>query len=121
MSKSLKMFGLGMAGAVMGMWIPASARAIGVRLDGYTGTCEVVRGDSQVSVNLNVTAGHSVPVVYGVTPLHLDQTTTGSAATDAVACSAFDPIRWSAKDTDETIRQVKGHNAAWKAVCTQQK
>jgi hypothetical protein len=45
-------------------------------------------------------------------------TTTGSAGTDAVACSAFEPIRWSAKDTDETIRQVREHNAAWKAVCS---
>lgn len=44
-------------------------------------------------------------------------TTTGSAGTDVVACAAFEPIRWSVKDTDETIRQVKGHNAAWRAVC----
>jgi len=43
--------------------------------------------------------------------------TTGSAGTDVVACSAFEPIRWSVKDTDETIRRVKEHNAAWKAVC----
>lgn len=51
-------------------------------------------------------------------------TTTGSVATDALAgspCSAFEPIRWSTKDTDETIRQVKGHNAAWKAVCQTRK
>jgi outer membrane biogenesis lipoprotein LolB len=34
-------------------------------------------------------------------------TTTASAETDAVACSAFEPIRWSKKDADETIRQVK--------------
>jgi hypothetical protein len=44
-------------------------------------------------------------------------TTTASVGTDAVACSAFEPIRWSKKDTDDTIRQVKGHNAAWMAVC----
>ena len=44
-------------------------------------------------------------------------TTTGSAGNDAVACSAFEPIRWSAKDTGETIRQAKEHNAAWRAVC----
>ena len=48
-------------------------------------------------------------------------TTTGSAGTDAVVCAAFEPIRWSKKDTDETIRQVKEHNAAWKAVCPTQK
>jgi hypothetical protein len=45
-------------------------------------------------------------------------TTTASVGTDAVACSAFEPIRWSKKDTDGTIRQIKGHNAAWKATCT---
>ena len=44
-------------------------------------------------------------------------TTTASVGTDAVACYAFEPIRWSKKDTDETIRQVKEHNAAWVAVC----
>ena len=44
-------------------------------------------------------------------------TTTGSAGNDAVACAAFEPIRWSANDTDETIRQAKEHNAAWRAVC----
>jgi hypothetical protein len=44
-------------------------------------------------------------------------TTTASVGTDAVACSAFEPIRWSKEDTDDTIRQAKAHNAAWKAVC----
>lgn len=44
-------------------------------------------------------------------------TTTASVGTDAVACSAFEPIRWSERDTEETIRQVKEHNAAWKALC----
>ncbi len=46
-------------------------------------------------------------------------TTTASVGTDAVACSAFEPIRWSKRDTEETIRQVKEHNAAWKTVCLQ--
>ena len=45
-------------------------------------------------------------------------TTTASVGTDAVACSAFEPIRWSNKDTEETIRQVKEHNAAWVAICS---
>ncbi len=44
-------------------------------------------------------------------------TTTASVGTDAVACSAFEPIRWSKRDTEETIRQVKEHNAVWKAIC----
>jgi hypothetical protein len=44
-------------------------------------------------------------------------TTTASVGNDVVACSAFEPIRWSRKDTAETIRQAKEHNAAWKAIC----
>lgn len=47
-------------------------------------------------------------------------TTTGSGGTRAasiVACRGFEPIRWSSRDTDETIRAVKGHNAAYRAVC----
>jgi hypothetical protein len=46
-------------------------------------------------------------------------TTTASVGTDSVACSAFGPIRWSERDTEETIRQVKEHNAAWAAICRQ--
>ncbi|WP_164738475.1 hypothetical protein [Aquabacter cavernae] len=42
--------------------------------------------------------------------------TTGSGGRD-VFCGAAAPIRWSAADTDETIRQVKGHNAAGRALC----
>jgi hypothetical protein len=45
-------------------------------------------------------------------------TTTASVGTDAVACSAFEPIRWSKRDTEETIRQVKEHNAAWMSMCS---
>ena len=48
-------------------------------------------------------------------------TTTGSVGTDAVACSAFEPIRWSAKEINDTIRQVKEHNAAWRALCVRTK
>jgi hypothetical protein len=44
-------------------------------------------------------------------------TATASVGTDAVACSAFEPMQWSKKDTDETIRQVKQQNAAWAAIC----
>ncbi len=44
-------------------------------------------------------------------------TTTASVATYAVACSAFDPIWWSSRNTDETIRQAKEHNAAWASIC----
>jgi len=44
-------------------------------------------------------------------------TTMASVGTDAVACSAFEPIRWSERDTGETIRQVKELNAVWIAIC----
>lgn len=45
--------------------------------------------------------------------------TTGSSgpSPETVACRAFDPITWSEDDTRETIQGVKGHNAAYKAVC----
>lgn len=33
------------------------------------------------------------------------------------ACVALAPILWSARDTDETLRQIKAHNAAWVALC----
>jgi hypothetical protein len=58
-----------------------------------------------------------------LTPLLILQgcvTTTASVGADTLASlpySAFEPIRRSANDTDETIRQVKEHNAAWCAVC----
>lgn len=48
-------------------------------------------------------------------------TTAIGGRTDSVACSAFEPIRWSARDTDATIRSVKEHNAAWEAVCKPKK
>lgn len=37
--------------------------------------------------------------------------TTGTAATK-VACGVFRPISWSGKDTAQTQREVRGHNAA---------
>lgn len=48
------------------------------------------------------------------------QTTTDSGATekaDLVACGAFEPFRWSSKDTPESILQAKEHNAAGRAIC----
>lgn len=33
------------------------------------------------------------------------------------ACQAFEPIRYSRSDTDETKRAIRGHNAAWDALC----
>lgn len=35
----------------------------------------------------------------------------------AVACGAFEPIRWSPADTDDTLKQIHEHNAAWRTLC----
>lgn len=43
-------------------------------------------------------------------------TTTHTAVTDT-SCHAFEPIRYSRLDTEETQRQARGHNAAWDALC----
>jgi len=45
------------------------------------------------------------------------QTTAGSGTTGKAVCTVLQPVRWSAGDTDETIRQVKANNAAGKVVC----
>jgi len=44
-------------------------------------------------------------------------TTTASVGTDAVACSAFEPIAWSRHHTDATILAAKEYNAAWAVIC----
>ncbi|HET8727596.1 MAG TPA: hypothetical protein VFO41_08820, partial [Alphaproteobacteria bacterium] len=45
----------------------------------------------------------------------------GCASTGAVpvdtSCSAFEPIRYSRKDTPETVTAIRAHNAAWDALC----
>lgn len=35
----------------------------------------------------------------------------------ALACAGFRPIAWSSHDTDATIRQIRSHNASYKALC----
>lgn len=44
------------------------------------------------------------------------QTTTHTAVIDTT-CLVMEPIRYSRKDTDETQRQARAHNAAWDALC----
>lgn len=44
-------------------------------------------------------------------------TTTIDAIERRVVCAIFQPISWSVRDTDETIRGVKEHNAAHKRIC----
>jgi hypothetical protein len=33
------------------------------------------------------------------------------------ACTAFEPVRYSRNDTEETRQAVREHNAAWDALC----
>jgi len=35
----------------------------------------------------------------------------------ATECQIFAPLTWSSRDTPETIRGIKGHNAAGEAAC----
>ena len=42
---------------------------------------------------------------------------TGSAGTNAAACSVWQPVSWSLKDTDRTIVEVKVNNARREAYC----
>lgn len=43
---------------------------------------------------------------------------TGSGAkTKSAICDQFAPIRWSVSDTDESLKQIKAHNAVGKAIC----
>ncbi len=45
---------------------------------------------------------------------------SGCAKSTAVidtACSLFEPIKWSSRDTAETRRQVIAHNSKWECRC----
>ena len=44
-------------------------------------------------------------------------TTRTSVQTTDVACTVFSPITYSSRDTDPTVRQIRGHNAAFVATC----
>lgn len=48
----------------------------------------------------------------------IDATEPSALTATMVACRLFTPLGWSRHDTDETIRAVKAHNAAWAALCT---
>lgn len=44
-------------------------------------------------------------------------TTTATVGTNSAACSVWPSIRWSVKDTDQTIVQVKQNNARRGSFC----
>lgn len=57
------------------------------------------------------------PIVLAVTLSALAGCqTTPIAATD-VSCRAFQPLTYSSRDTESTVRGIRGHNAAWDATC----
>lgn len=45
------------------------------------------------------------------------QTTPSSVQVSDVACTVFSPITYASQDTAPTVRQIRGHNAAWVATC----
>lgn len=45
----------------------------------------------------------------------------GAIDSNKTACGAFGPIYWSRDDSDQTIMQIKSHNAAWTALCRKEK
>jgi hypothetical protein len=45
---------------------------------------------------------------------HLETRTVGIAAPE---CAALGPLTYSQFDTDETIRQIKALDAAWRSLC----
>ncbi len=54
--------------------------------------------------------------VLGTGAALLCEQPTAKTVTDT-SCKAFEPIRYSRKDTGETVRQAREHNAAWDALC----
>lgn len=43
--------------------------------------------------------------------------TAGEGTTGRAVCRSFRPITWASADTDETLRQVKAHNAVGRELC----
>lgn len=64
------------------------------------------------SATTTVSDATSVPVA--------PQTVTIRVPDPTAACAVWKPVLWSTQDTDDTIRQVKADNAAWKALCQAQ-
>jgi hypothetical protein len=52
-----------------------------------------------------------------VLPLAGCGTMTAGGATKAALCEQFAPIKWSDSDTDESLKQIKAHNAVGRAIC----
>jgi len=46
--------------------------------------------------------------------------TDGADPIDRAYCTQFRPIPWSVRDTDQTIKDVKAHNAVFAALCPEE-
>jgi hypothetical protein len=57
-----------------------------------------------------------LPLILGACATHPTRT-AGIAAPAKADCTAFGLISYSKADTDDTIRQIKAHDAAWRAMC----
>lgn len=60
----------------------------------------------------------ALAVLFVMMPTACETTRTTETITDT-SCEVFDTITFSASgDTPDTIRQIRGHNAAYRAVCS---
>ena len=63
---------------------------------------------------------HGIVIVTMLAPAAC-RTPIAGAGTEREAggweCLAFRPIAWSGADTEETVRQVREHNAVWEEAC----
>lgn len=70
---------------------------------------------------MNCCAGRLMLAAALIAPLTACAATRETAMQADAACIAFSPITFSAADdTAETVRQVRGHNAAWDAICKEE-
>ena len=61
-------------------------------------------------------SARALTLIAAILTLSACATTTGSGGTD-VFCRAAKPVRWSVRDSDDTIRQAKAHNAVGRKLC----
>ena len=70
----------------------------------------IVRALSLTSVTLTLTSCAALTGSGGTEP-------PAPVAGAAAFCEIARPITWSSRDTDETIAEVKSHNAAGRVLC----
>lgn len=62
-------------------------------------------------------------LALGLAGCTLNKTRIGTEGINAFYCGtetkpgAYVPVRWSQRDTDETIAQTKANNAVWASIC----